>query len=130
MSSEVDDDFELNYIKIDSKNEIELLETDDYAIEVDRLFSTVMNFENCNISKKINKDVEKYIHDNSDIFKNNVDFAKKYIKIINSDKRKNFNATVKRILSIDFEKEFIFNYTNIFDVCCIASLLFSDCKKY
>ena len=130
MSSEVDDDFELNYIKIDSKNEIELLETDDYAIEVDRLFSTVMNFENFNISKKINKDVEKYIHDNSDIFKNNVDFAKKYIKIINSDKRKNFNATVKRILSIDFEKEFIFNYTNIFDVCCIVSLLFSDCKKY
>ena len=37
---------------------------------------------------------------------------------------------MKRILSIDFEKEFIFNYTNIFDVCCIASLLFSDCKKY
>ena len=55
MSSEVDDDFELNYIKIDSKNEIELLETDDYAIEVDRLFSTVMNFENFNISKKLIK---------------------------------------------------------------------------
>jgi hypothetical protein len=37
---------------------------------------------------------------------------------------------VKRILSIDFEKEFIFNYTNIYDVSSIICLLFSEYKKY
>ena len=125
-----EDEFELNYVKIDSKNEIKLLETDDYAIELGTLFSTVEGFDQYTFDKKVTKDIEKFIPDNSELLKNNIEFSKNFIKIINSDKRKNFNTSVKRILSIDFRKEFIFNYTNIFDVCSIISLLFSECKKY
>ena len=128
MSSE--DEFELNYVKIDSENDIKLLETEEYAAEISILFSTVMEYDQYKISKKIVKDTEKYIPDNNELLKFNIDFAKKFIKIINSDKRKNFNASVKRLLSIDFRKEFIFNYTNIFDVCSILIFLFSEHKKY
>ena len=125
-----EDEFELNYVKIDSKNEIQLLDTDDYAVEIGTLFSTVEGFDQYTFDKKVSKDIEKFIPDNSELLKNNIEFAKNFIKIINSDKRKNFNTSVKRILSIDFRKEFIFNYTNIFDVCSIITLLFSECKKY
>ena len=126
----IEDEFELNYVKIDSESEIKLIETEEYATEISILFSKVMDFEQYKISKKIMKEIEKYIPDNTELLKYNIDFAKKYIKIINADKRKNFNSSVKRLLSIDFKNEFIFNYTNIFDVCSIISLLFSECKKY
>ena len=129
MSSS-EDEFELNYVKMDSENEIKLLKTQDYAEEISMLFNSIMEYEKYKIAKKISKDIEKIIPDNSELFKHNVDFSKKFIKIINSDKRKNFNASVKRILSIDFDKQFIFNYTNIYDVCSILTLLFSECKKY
>ena len=128
MSSE--DEFELNYIKIDSKNEIKLLDTDDFATEINLLFSTVEDYEQYKIAKKIGKDIEKNFPDNSELLKHNIEFSKKFIKIIKQDKRKNFNASVKRILSIDFKNVFIFNYTNINDVCSILALLFSECKKY
>jgi len=129
MSSS-EDEFELNYVKIDSESDIKLLKTEDYASEISMLFNSVMEYENYKIAKKISKDIEKTIPENSEVFKHNVDFSKKFIKLINTDKRKNFNASVKRILSIDFDKQFIFNYTNIYDVCSILTLLFSDCKKY
>ena len=128
MSSK--DEFELNYVKIDCINEIKLLDTNDYATEINLLFSTVEDYEQYKIAKKINKDIEKNFPDNSELLKYNFEFSKKFMKIINQDKRKNFNASVKRILSIDFKKEFIFNYTNINDVCSILVLLFSDYKKY
>ena len=125
-----EDEFELNYIKIDSKDEIKLLETDDSVAEISTLFSKVADFGQKKLNKNIIKDLEKNIPQNYDLLKYNIDFSKKFIKIINLDKKKNFIASVKRILSIDFEKEFIFNYTNIYDVSGIICLLFSEYKKY
>ena len=125
-----EDEFELNYIKIDSKDEIKLLETDDSVAEISNLFTKVGDFVDKKLSKNIIKDLEKNIPQNSELFRYNLDFSKKFSKIINLDKRKNFNESVKRILSIDFENEFIFNYTNIYDVCSIICLFFSDYKKY
>ena len=125
-----EDEFELNYIKIDSKDEIKLLETDDSVAEISTLFSKVADFGQKKLNKNIIKDLEKNIPQNYDLLKYNIDFSKKFIKIINLDKKKNFIASVKRILSIDFEKEFIFNYTNIYDVSSIICLLFSEYKKY
>ena len=49
MSKE--DEFELNYVKIDGKNEIKLLGGDDYAAEVSTFFSTVTEFEQEKIAK-------------------------------------------------------------------------------
>ena len=125
-----EDEFELNYIKIDSKDEIKLLETDDSVAEISTLFSKVADFGQKKLNKNIIKDLEKNIPQNYDLLKYNIDFSKKFIKIINLDKKKNFIASVKRILSINFEKEFIFNYTNIYDVSSIICLLFSEYKKY
>ena len=125
-----EDEFELNYIKIDSKDEIKILETDDSVAEISTLFSKVADFGQKKLNKNIIKDLEKNIPQNYDLLKYNIDFSKKFIKIINLDKKKNFIASVKRILSIDFEKEFIFNYTNIYDVSSIICLLFSEYKKY
>ena len=128
MSSE--NEIELNYVKIDSENEIEFLTSNNYATEISLLFETFTRYEEYKIAKKIIKDIEKNIQQDSELLKYNIDFAKKFIKIITSDKRKKLNASVKRILSIDFGNEFIFNYSNIFDVCSIVTLLFTECKKY
>ena len=128
MSSE--NEIELNYVKIDSENEIEFLTSNNYATEINLLFETFTRYEEYKIAKKISKDIEKNIQQDSELLKYNIDFAKKFIKIITSDKRKKLNASVKRILSIDFGNEFIFNYSNIFDVCSIVTLLFTEYKKY
>ena len=128
MSSE--NEIELNYVKIDSENEIEFLTSNNYATEISLLFESFTLYEEYKIAKKISKDIEKNIQQDSELLKYNIDFAKKFIKIITSDKRKKLNASVKRILSIDFGNEFIFNYSNIFDVCSIVTLLFTECKKY
>ena len=128
MSSE--NEVELNYVKIDSENEIEFLTSNNYATEISLLFETFTRYEEYKIAKKIIKDIEKNIQQDSELLKYNIDFAKKFIKIITSDKRKKLNASVKRILSIDFGNEFIFNYSNIFDVCSIVTLLFTEYKKY
>ena len=128
MSSE--NEIELNYVKIDSENEIEFLTSNNYATEISLLFETFTRYEEYKIAKKISKDIEKNIQQDSELLKYNIEFTKKFIKIITSDKRKKLNASVKRILSIDFGNEFIFNYSNIFDVCSIVTLLFTECKKY
>ena len=114
MSKE--DEFELNYVKIDGKNEIKLLGGDDYAAEVSTFFSTVTEFEQEKIAKKVIKEIEKTIPEKIDLFKSNIDFAKKFLKLINTKKNNNdINKSVNRILSLDFRNQFIFNYTNIFD---------------
>ena len=128
MSSE--DEFDLNYVKLDSKNEIKLLGADDYAAEMSTFFSTVTEFEQEKISKKVMKEIEKNIPENSELFKSNVDFSKKFIKIINENKKKRFNESVNRLLSLNFKEEFIFNYYNIFDISSVLAFFFSDIKKY
>ena len=128
MSSE--DEFDLNYVKLDSKNEIKLLGADDYAAEMSTFFSTVTEFEQEKICKKVMKEIEKNIPENSELFKSNVDFSKKFIKIINENKKKRFNESVNRLLSLNFKEEFIFNYYNIFDISSVLAFFFSDIKKY
>ena len=124
------DEFDLNYVKIDNKNEIRLLGADDYASEVTTFFSTMTEYEEEKIAKKVIKEIEKNIPDNSELLKFNIDFGKKFIKIINANKRKKFYESVNRILSLDFKNQFIFNYTNLYDVCSILALFFSELKKY
>ena len=128
MSSE--DEFELNYVKIDGKNEIKLLGADDYAAEMSTFFSTVTEYEQEKIAKKVVKDIESYIPESSELFKFNNEFAKKNIKIIKANKKKILYESVNRILSLDFKNQFIFNYKNIFDVCIIIALFFSEIKKF
>ena len=127
MSKE--DEFELNYVKIDGKNEIKLLGSDDYAAEVSIFFSTVTEFEQEKIAKRVIKEIQKNIPDKTDLFKANIEFSKKFLKIIKDDKKNSITTSVNRILSLDFKNQFIFNYANIFDVCCIVSLFFNKIKS-
>ena len=127
MSKE--DEFELNYVKIDGKNEIKLLGGDDYAAEVSTFFSTVTEFEQEKVPKRVIKEIQKNIPEKTDIFKSNIEFAKKFLKIIKEDKKNSVNTSVNRILSVDFKNQFIFNYENLYDVCCIVSLFFNKVKS-
>ena len=128
MSSE--DEFELNYVKIDGENEIKLLGADDYAAEMSTFFSTVTEYEQEKIAKKVIIDIENYIPENSELLKSNIEFSKKFLKIISANKKKKLYESINRILSIDFKNELIFNFTNIFDICSILALFFSEIKKY
>ena len=67
MSKE--DEFELNYVKIDGKNEIKLLGGDDYAAEVSTFFSTVTEFEQEKVPKRVIKEIQKNIPEKTDILK-------------------------------------------------------------
>ena len=127
MSTE--DEFELNYVKLDGNNEIKLLGADDYAAEMSTFFSTVTEFDQEKISKKILKELEKNIPENSELLKTNIDFSKKFLKLINKDK-KAINTSINRILSVEFKNQFIFSYSNLFDVSVILSLFFTEIKKY
>ena len=126
MSSE--DEFELNYVKIDGRNEIKLLGADDYAAEMSLFFSTVSVYDQEIMAKKVLKIIEKIIPDESLLLQYNKDISKKIMKLNNSNDNIYLNEAINRILSIDFKNQLIFSYTNIFDICCILASFFYENK--
>ena len=126
MSSE--DEFELNYIKIDGRNEIKLLGADDYAAEMSTFFSTVTVFDQERMAKKVLKIIEKIIPDESLLIKYNKEISKKIANLIDENDKIYLIESINRILSINFKNQLIFSYTNIFDVCCILASFFTESK--
>ena len=126
MSSE--DEFELNYVKIDGRNEIKLLGADDYAAEMSLFFSTVSVYDQEIMAKKVLKIIEKIIPDESLLLQYNKDISKKIMKLNSSNDNIYLNEAINRILSIDFKNQLIFSYTNIFDICCILASFFYENK--
>ena len=126
MSSE--DEFELNYVKIDGRNEIKLLGADDYAAEMSTFFSTVSVYDQEIMAKKVIKIIEKIIPDESLLLQYNKDISKKIMKLNSSNDNIYLNEAINRILSIDFKNQLIFSYTNIFDICCILASFFYENK--
>ena len=126
MSSE--DEFELNYIKIDGRNEIKLLGADDYAAEMSTFFSTVTVFDQERMAKKVLKIIEKIIPDESLLIKYNKEISKKIANLIDENDKIYLIESINRILSINFKNQLIFSYTNIFDICCILASFFTESK--
>ena len=126
MSSE--DEFELNYVKIDGRNEIKLLGADDYAAEMSIFFSTVSVYDQEIMAKKVLKIIEKIIPDESLLLQYNKDISKKIMKLNSSNDNIYLNEAINRILSIDFKNQLIFSYTNIFDISCILASFFYENK--
>ena len=126
MSTE--DEFELNYVKIDGRNEIKLLGADDYAAEMSLFFSTVSVYDQEIMAKKVLKIIEKIIPDESLLLQYNKDISKKIMKLNSSNDNIYLNEAINRILSIDFKNQLIFSYTNIFDICCILASFFYENK--
>ena len=124
-----EEEFELNYVKIDSKNEIRLVGKEDYEIETYSFMSAVTEFEGEKIGKNI-MNIFKKIPDALDIIKMNNEYIKQQFKSITSDKKKLLGQTINQILSIDFKEKLIFNKTNVQNISIILALCFGDLKKY
>ena len=124
-----EEEFELNYVKIDSKNDIRLLGKEDFEMETITFMTIVTEFGEEKIGKNVLSFLKKTIPDTTDILKASQDYSKQFLKTVNMDKRKGFNASVNRILSTDFKDRFIFNKPNLQDVCSILTYSFNELKE-
>ena len=130
-STPSDEEFELNYVKVDSKNEIRLIGKEDYEIETYTFMSTVAEFGQEKMGKNLTNFLKSKIPENQDIIKLNTEYSKPFLKPIIADKKKCLNTTINQILSIDFKDKFIFNKTNVQIVSNILTYVFNESiKKY
>ena len=127
----MNDEYELNFIKIDSDNNIKLIGTDDLELEMLDLMTCVSPFEMESIDGILLKFFRQFIPKVQDLVQTNIELIKKNKKLTHPDKKTNLiNDSINRILSTDFKDTFIFNKTNIEDVYNILSNCFLDIKKY
>ena len=129
MSTE--DEYELNFMKIDSNNNVNLIGVNDFETELIYLMEIMASFEGESIDGILLKYFNKFIPSTQDLLKTNIELSKQTIKNIHSDKNtSSLSDSVNRILSIDYKGKFIFNKKNIQDVSNILSNSFNDLKKY
>ena len=69
-SSSSDEEFELNYLKLDTKNEIRLLE--DFDIEISAMMLSVNEFENENIGKILAQFIRRNIPESNEFININL----------------------------------------------------------
>ena len=130
MSSKTnEEELELNYVKIDSKNEIRLIGNEDYVLEAYSFITSVQQFKEENIGNTIKTFLKKTIPELEDLSKTNQDFCKPIIKIINNDKKKSLTNIINQFLTIDFKEHFIFNQTNVKYVCYILAYCLNELLK-
>ena len=120
---------ELNYIKMDGKNEIELLSKEDIEMDKLNILFLVKEFEDENIGKNLSNYLKEVIPEGPDLFKTNLDYMKQYLKPIILDKN-NLYISINRILSIDYKEKFILNQTNVQDICKLLCTSLNEIKKY
>ena len=123
-SSSSEEEFELNYVKLDNKNEIRLLGKEDYEIEMVTFMMSIKEFGDENIGKNLVQFLKKLIPESNDLMKLNLDYSKQFMKIINADKKKGLCSSVNQILSIDFKDKFIFNKANVKNITMILYFCF------
>ena len=129
MSNE--DEYELNFLKIDSNNTVNLMIPDDYELEMLDLLACISPFEQESIDGILLRFFKKFLPTGQDLVQINIDMSKKYIKFVNAEKKGNkILESVNRILSTDFKDCFIFNKTNLQDVANILLNSFYEIKKY
>ena len=129
-SSSSEEEFELNYVKLDNKNEIRLLGKEDYEIEMVTFMMSIKEFGDENIGKNIIQFLKKLIPESNDLMKLNIDYSKQFMKLINADKKKSLYSSFNQILSIDFKDKFIFNKTNVENIGIILTNSLNELKKY
>ena len=128
-SSSSEEEFELNYLKIDTKNDIRLLGKEDFEMETISFMSVINVFGEEKIGKSLLLFLKKIIPETTDILKVNLDYSKQFLKRINLDK-KAYYSSVNHILATDYKDKFIFNKTNLQDVSNILAYAFNEIKKY
>ena len=128
-SSSSEEEFELNYVKLDNKNEIRLLGKEDYEIEMVTFMMSIKEFGDENIGKNLVQFLKKLIPESNDLMKLNLDYSKQFMKIIKANKKKGLCSSVNQILSIDFKDKFIFNKTNVENICVILTNSLNELKN-
>ena len=125
------DEYELNFLKINSNNNAKLIGVEDYELEFLDLMACVSPFESETIDGILIKFFKKFIPSVQDLIKTNIELSKQFLKVAHSDKKGfNISESINRILSTDFKEKFIFNKINIQDVCNILAFSFNDIKKF
>ena len=122
-----EEEFDLNFIKIDYTNKFKLIENVDLELEMIDLFASVSPFQNESIDGILLKFFKKFIPSSKDLVSTDSDLIKKFIK--EDKKGLDIVESVNRILSTNFQEKFIFNKTNLTDVCNIIAKKFSSIKK-
>ena len=120
---------DLNYIKMDGKNEIGLLNQEDIEMDKLNILFLVKEFEDENIGKNLSNYLRQVIPEGPDLFKTNIDYMKQYLKSITLDKN-NLYISINRVLSTDYKEKFIFNQTNVQDICKLFCASLNEIKKY
>ena len=128
MTSE--DEYELNFLKIDYNNEVKLTGAEDLELEMIDLMVSQSQFEKESIDGILLKFFKKLIPTVQDLVKTNIEQGKQFLKSHSDKKGINISEVVNRILSIDYREKFIFNRTNLQDVCFILSFSFNDIKRH
>ena len=90
--------------------------------------STVATFEEEIIGKQLIKFTNKFLPKEKDLLKMNIEQNKIFNKQFQSEKNE-LHSTIFRILSTDYKDIFVFNYTNINNICRILSKSFNDIRK-
>ena len=111
MTSE--DEYELNFLKIDYNNEVKLTGAEDLELEMIDLMVSQSQFEKESIDGILLKFFKKLIPTVQDLVKTNIELGKQFLKSHSDKKGINISEVVNRILSIDYREKFIFNRTLI-----------------
>ena len=123
------DEYELNFLKIDSNNNVKLIGVEELELELLDLLACVSPFESESMDGILLKFFKKFIPAIQDLLKTNIELSKQFLK--HYDKKSlNITESMNRILSTDFKEKFIFNKINIQDVCNILTISFNDIKKF
>ena len=129
----MEDEYELNYLKINCNNDAKLTAPEDYELEMFDLITIIPPDaeEKGKIDGVLLKYYKKFIPPLQDLLKTNIDLGKQFQKNFHFDKKNTaLYESVNRILSTDFKGKFIFNKINVQDVSIILSSAFSETKKY
>ena len=121
---------EFNYIKLDFSNKNKLKNESDIQEEISDFKTVIESFEQQITLEELNSFIYKFIPKNiNDLFKINIEQAKKYKKEFPFTKQSMINS-VNRILATDFKSNFAFNKQNLEDVSRILSHIFESLKKF
>ena len=129
----MEDEYELNYLKINCNNNVKLTAAEDYELEMFDLITIIPPDaeEKGKIDGVLLKYYKRFIPPLQDLLKTNIDLGKQFQKNFHFDKKNTaLNESVNRILSTDFKGKFIFNKINVQDVSIILSSAFSETRKY
>lgn len=119
----------VDYIKIDSTNKLQFLDSEDLDIEALELKSSVDSFAEefigSNMTQLINTILPKF----TEPLKTNLELIKQYLKSQPKKTEQEINDSINRIIASDFQENFVFNEKNVEDVCQTLCIGFETIRK-